>query len=50
MIENFWAYIDSLGRLKDDDLYLDIDETMEKRKAEKPKVDMTKTYMQKRNK
>lgn len=35
MQENFEAYIDGLERLEDDDLYLDIDETMEKRHDEK---------------
>jgi len=35
MTDNFEAYIDGLGVLEEDDLYLDIDETMEKRKREK---------------
>lgn len=49
MIQNFDAYIDSLGRLDDDDLYLDIDETMKRREEEKPKVEMTKAYAPKRS-
>jgi hypothetical protein len=44
MSENFWAYIDGLGALDDDDLYLDIDETMEKREAEKEKQAMNGCY------
>jgi len=44
MIDNFWAYIDSLGKLDDDDLFLDINETMKKRDLEKPESNMTKNY------
>jgi hypothetical protein len=43
MIDNFWAYIDSLGKLEDDDLFLDINETMKKR-AKENKDNMTKSY------
>lgn len=35
MTENFEAYIDGLGQLDDDDLYLDINDTMKLRKQEK---------------
>jgi len=32
LLDNFWAFIDSLGQLSDEDLYEDIDETMKRRK------------------
>ena len=35
MLDNFFSYIDSLGELSDEDLYADIDETMETRKMER---------------
>jgi hypothetical protein len=35
MTDNFGAYIDGLGVLDDDDLYLDINETMNKREKER---------------
>lgn len=47
-MDYFWLYIDSLGRLEDDDLYLDIDETMKKREREKPKIEMNASYGEKR--
>lgn len=37
MTTNFEAYIDGLGQLSDDDLYLDIDDTMKLREATKYK-------------
>lgn len=46
MTDNFWAYIDGFGQLDDDDLYLDINETMERREAEKPKEDKSKRYVE----
>lgn len=39
MTANFDAYIDSLGQLSDDDLYLDIGDTMKLREATKYKED-----------
>jgi hypothetical protein len=44
MIDNFETYIDGLGQLDDDDLYLDIDETMELRESEKEKQQMNCCY------
>jgi hypothetical protein len=35
MIDNFESYIDSLGVLTNEDLYKDIDETMEARRRDK---------------
>lgn len=49
-MDDFFRYIDSLGKLDDDDLYLDIDETMERRERDKPKAEMTSTYGQKKAK
>ena len=43
MLDNFWAYIDGMGQVDDEDLFLDIDETMKKRASEK-KDTMTKSY------
>lgn len=43
--DNFTAYIDSLGKLDDDDLYLDIDETMKMREAKRIKeIEDLKSY------
>lgn len=43
--DNFSAYIDSLGKLDDDDLYLDIDETMDIREAKRIKeIEDLKSY------
>lgn len=48
MKDSFDRYIDSLGKLDDNDLYLDIDETMKLRESEKLKVSMTKDYTQRK--
>lgn len=48
MITDFDEYISSLPKLEEDDLYLDIDETMKLRESEKPEVKMTKGYALKR--
>jgi len=34
LVDNFWAYIDGLGVLSDEELFEDIDETMERREGE----------------
>lgn len=44
-MSNFTFYIDSLGQLDDEDLYLDIDETMKKRETAKREADeILKSY------
>jgi hypothetical protein len=48
MTDAFELYLDSLGKLTDEDLYMDIDETMELRESENTDVKMTKCYGQKR--
>lgn len=43
--DNFTDYIDSLGKLDDDDLYLDIDETMKIREAKRlEEIEDLKSY------
>jgi hypothetical protein len=44
MIDQFDRYIDSLGKLDDSDLYLDIDETMQRREEDRPTVDNSRSY------
>lgn len=46
MTSNFEAYIDGLGVLDEDDLYLDIDATMEKRALESPTIRESKCYVE----
>jgi len=46
MSDNFEAYIDALGQLDDDDLYADIDETMEKRYIENMPIKESKCYVE----
>jgi hypothetical protein len=46
MTDNFWSYIDGLGELEDDDLYMDIDDTMASRALENPTIRESKCYVE----